>query len=56
MAHMDTVWPVGTLATMPVRIEDGFFWGPGSLDMKAGIVIAIEALRGIGPRRGRWSC
>ena len=48
MAHMDTVWPVGTLAKMPVRIEDGFFWGPGSLDMKAGIVIAIEALRGIG--------
>jgi glutamate carboxypeptidase len=48
MAHMDTVWPVGTLAKMPVRIEDGFFWGPGSLDMKAGIVIALEALRGIG--------
>ena len=48
MAHMDTVWPVGTLAKMPVRIEDGFLWGPGSLDMKAGIVIAIEALRGIG--------
>jgi len=48
MAHMDTVWPVGTLAKMPVRIEDGFLWGPGSLDMKAGIVIALEALRGIG--------
>ena len=49
MAHMDTVWPVGTLAKMPVRIEDGYLWGPGSLDMKAGIVIALEALRGIGP-------
>jgi glutamate carboxypeptidase len=49
MAHMDTVWPFGTLATMPVRIEGGYLWGPGSLDMKAGIVIAIEALRDIGP-------
>jgi glutamate carboxypeptidase len=48
IAHMDTVWPVGTLAKMPVRIEDEFFWGPGCLDMKAGIVIALEALRGIG--------
>lgn len=45
IAHMDTVWPVGTLERMPVRIEDGWFWGPGSLDMKAGIVIAVEALR-----------
>ncbi len=49
MAHMDTVWPVGTLARMPVRVEDDYLWGPGSLDMKAGIVIALEALRGIGP-------
>ena len=44
-AHMDTVWPAGTLTRMPFRIEDGYAWGPGVLDMKAGIVTGIEALR-----------
>jgi glutamate carboxypeptidase len=47
LAHRDTVWPVGTLAERPVRVEDGFFYGPGSFDMKAGIVIALTALRGL---------
>ncbi len=47
VAHMDTVWPAGTLPSMPFRVEDGFAWGPGALDMKAGIVIALEALRAI---------
>ncbi len=45
VAHMDTVWPAGTLPSMPFRVEDGYAWGPGALDMKAGIVIALEALR-----------
>ncbi len=48
LGHCDTVWPVGTLESMPVRIEDGTFWGPGSYDMKAGLVqglFAVEALR-----------
>lgn len=51
LGHCDTVWPVGTLETMPVRTEDGTFWGPGSYDMKAGLVqglFAIEALREAG--------
>jgi glutamate carboxypeptidase len=47
LAHMDTVWPVGTLAERPVRVEDGKLYGPGALDMKAGIVIALAALRGL---------
>jgi glutamate carboxypeptidase len=47
-AHMDTVWPAGTLMRMPFRIEDGHAWGPGALDMKAGIVTAVEALRRVG--------
>ena len=34
---------------MPFRVEDGYAWGPGALDMKAGIVIALEALRETGP-------
>jgi glutamate carboxypeptidase len=47
-AHMDTVWPAGTLMHMPFRVEDGYAWGPGALDMKAGIVTAIQALRRVG--------
>lgn len=49
LGHCDTVWPVGTLDTMPARTDgEGTFWGPGSYDMKAGLVqglFAIEALR-----------
>jgi glutamate carboxypeptidase len=45
LGHLDTVWPLGTLATRPVRIEDGIFHGPGSYDMKGGIVAMLFALR-----------
>jgi glutamate carboxypeptidase len=48
MAHMDTVWPAGTLPRMPFHVKDGYAWGPGALDMKAGIVTGLEALRGLG--------
>ena len=55
LGHCDTVWPIGTLNTMPARTdEEGTFWGPGSYDMKAGLVqglFAVEALEasGAGP-------
>ncbi len=48
LAHSDTVWPLGTLAQMPFREEQGRLWGPGVLDMKSGIaffVFAIHTLR-----------
>ena len=48
LGHFDTVWDLGTLATMPFRESDGRLWGPGVLDMKSGIaqmIFAIEALR-----------
>lgn len=48
LGHMDTVYPLGTLASMPCRVEDGRLWGPGALDMKSGIafmLVAIDALR-----------
>ena len=48
LGHLDTVWPLGTLPAMPFRIAQGRAWGPGVLDMKAGVVMgltAIEALR-----------
>jgi glutamate carboxypeptidase len=44
LGHLDTVWPMGTLGTMPWREADGKFWGPGVLDMKAGVVMALEAV------------
>jgi glutamate carboxypeptidase len=45
LGHLDTVWPLGTLATMPFRIGDGRVWGPGVLDMKAGVAMALTAIR-----------
>ena len=44
LGHLDTVWPVGTLKTMPCRLRDGRLWGPGALDMKAGVAMALTAL------------
>ena len=43
IGHSDTVWPVGTLRAMPVRVEDGCVRGPGTFDMKAGLVQGIFA-------------
>ena len=44
LGHFDTVWPVGTLARRPFAITDGVASGPGTVDMKAGIVQLAEAL------------
>lgn len=44
LGHIDTVWPVGTLKTIPCRIADGRLWGPGTLDMKVGVAMAFTAI------------
>lgn len=44
LGHLDTVWPMGTLQTMPWRMEQGRAWGPGVLDMKAGVAMALTAV------------
>ncbi len=44
LGHLDTVWPMGTLATMPFRVAKGKIFGPGVYDMKAGVVMALHAL------------
>lgn len=50
VGHCDTVWPQGTLATMPFREEAGKIFGPGIFDMKGGIsyfLMAVEAMRAL---------
>lgn len=44
LGHLDTVWPLGTLKSMPCRVANGRLWGPGTLDMKAGIAMALTAI------------
>jgi len=46
LGHGDTVWPRGTLDTMPVEVtDDGRMRGPGVYDMKGGLVQMVFALR-----------
>ncbi|MFN8376244.1 MAG: M20/M25/M40 family metallo-hydrolase [Anaerolineae bacterium] len=48
LTHIDTVWPIGTLAQRPVRIDDeGRLFGPGAIDMKGGITITLSAIKGL---------
>lgn len=44
LGHLDTVYPLGTLATMPFRVQGGRAFGPGTFDMKGGLVIALAAV------------
>jgi len=47
LGHLDTVWPIGTLKAMPWREADGRYWGPGVLDMKAGVIMALTAIHAL---------
>jgi glutamate carboxypeptidase len=47
VGHADTVWPLGTLRGMPFREADGRLWGPGVLDMKAGLAFFIWAVKAL---------
>lgn len=57
LGHYDTVHASGTLRTMPFRVARGRAYGPGTFDMKAGLVqalFAVDALRETGAEvRGR---
>ena len=44
LGHYDTVYPLGTLASMPCRVVDNKLTGPGVLDMKSGIALMLHAL------------
>ncbi len=47
LGHYDTVYASGTLRKMPFRVKAGKAYGPGTFDMKAGIVQALYALRAL---------
>jgi len=47
VGHSDTVWPVDTLEEMPLKLENGRLFGPGTFDMKAGLVQMVLALRAL---------
>jgi glutamate carboxypeptidase len=45
VGHFDTVWPVGQIARMPLELREGKLFGPGILDMKAGLGIGVTAAK-----------
>lgn len=51
ISHLDTVWPTGTLAHRPFRVEQGWAYGPGIFDTKAGIVLLLFALEALAAER-----
>jgi glutamate carboxypeptidase len=56
LGHLDTVYPLGTLAKMRFRVAQGKAWGPGTFDMKGGLVLAlfaVDALKAAGARPGK---
>lgn len=47
LGHSDTVWPLGTLRSMPFRQSRGRLWGPGVFDMKGGLAFFVFAMRAL---------
>jgi len=50
IGHLDTVYACGTLASMPFRIDGDRAYGPGTFDMKGGIVQALAAVPSVNPK------
>jgi len=48
LGHLDTVWPAGTLAERPFRVEGGVATGPGVFDMKGGLAVVLAVLEAAG--------
>ena len=52
LAHLDTVWPIGTTARWPFAVSNGKATGPGTSDMKAGLVQGLFALASLDSLEG----
>ncbi len=52
LGHHDTVWPLGSLATHPCKVDGGVLRGPGCFDMKTGVVMAMHAIAAQRDRAG----
>ncbi|HYN42906.1 MAG TPA: M20 family metallopeptidase [Thermoanaerobaculia bacterium] len=57
LGHLDTVWPLGTLATQPFHAGGNLVMGPGVFDMKSGLAVLLAVLSAAGegaftPARG----
>jgi glutamate carboxypeptidase len=52
VGHCDTVWPLGTLAEMPLTVDQDKLYGPGSYDMKAGLVMILFAIEAVQELQG----
>lgn len=52
LAHHDTVWPLGSLATHPFSVTGGVLHGPGCFDMKTGLALALHAAAVLGAPAG----
>ena len=48
LGHADTVWPVGTVADWPFRVDGGWLSGPGVGDMKCCVATAVHAIAALG--------
>jgi len=53
LGHFDTVWPIDQILRQPLEVRDGRLFGPGVLDMKAGLAIAMTAMRVVRAATGR---
>ncbi len=52
IAHMDTVYPRGTLAAQPLRMDGNRLYGPGIADDKGGIAVILHSLDILIKQRG----
>ncbi len=47
IGHFDTVYAAGTTSERPFRIDGDIGYGPGALDMKGGLTVALFALQAL---------
>ncbi|HZU23109.1 MAG TPA: M20 family metallopeptidase [Terriglobales bacterium] len=52
LGHFDTVYDLGTLRKTPFRATKDRLFGPGTLDMKCGIVMMMAAIRALAETGG----